>query len=94
MHKFNYILLPVLFHTEKTNTLTGLDIQFKLSDCVEETDIPFFTLGVITPYFEDDVEYSQINVGGIVYYSTCTVDDILQEIDEMKEDESVNFFKN
>jgi hypothetical protein len=83
----------VLFHTQNTNNLAGLDIQFKLSDCVEEKDIPFFELGVITPFFENDVEYSQINVGGIVYYSTCTVDDILQEIDEMKEKESI-IFKN
>lgn len=93
MRKFDYILLPILFHTQNTNNLAGLDIQFKLSDCVEEKDILFFELGVITPLFENEVEYSQINVGGIVYYSTCTVDDILQEIDEMKEKESI-IFKN
>jgi hypothetical protein len=80
----DYIVLPVLFSNQNTNLLKECNISFKLTDCtVMET--AFFTIDAVVPFLQDGIEYSQVHISGNVFYSTLTMDEVLDLIDCLDE---------
>lgn len=89
---WDYIEIPVLFHSTSTSSMANCEIEFKLKDCKVST-IPFFGFNALVPFFQDGDEYCQIISGGQIFYSTLTIEYILDMVDEHKTSE-FTFFDN
>ena len=87
-----YITLPILFHTNVTTSLVECDVEYKLVDC-QIREVHFLNIDVVMPYFENNVEYSQIFVGGQSFYSTLANGYILDLVEESNASE-FTFYDN
>lgn len=88
----SYLTLPILFHTESTSSLVGCDVEFKLKDC-DVHEVHFINIDVVMPYFEDQIEYSQIYSSGQSFYSTLASGYIMDMVDEQSASE-FTFYDN
>jgi ABC-type Zn uptake system ZnuABC Zn-binding protein ZnuA len=69
------IKLPILFNTDSTQSLQNADVDFDLRLC-EVRNITFYEINAVTQYFENEIEYSQIYANGMSFYSTLTIKEV------------------
>ena len=80
--------IPVLWHTDETLQKEELGIDVS-SDEVTTRIITFYTIDIITDYFEDGNSYSRVYSNGQVFISTLSRDEVENMIDKQlnKQDE-------
>lgn len=83
------VKLPILFNTDSTQSMQDADIDFDLRLC-EIRMVVFYNIDNISPYFENDIEYTQINSGNMSSYSTLKISEVEQIIDKQKQLEFIN----
>ena len=69
------ILLPILHHSDNTATFKEMGIDYSLDEC-ETRDMTFYHINAISPYYENDKEYTNIHTNGSEYICTLLIKDV------------------
>lgn len=73
--------LPILHHSDSTNSFKDLGIEYPLSEC-EIREITFYHINAISPYYDtkEDFEYTSIHTNNTEFICTLPIDKVKIEI--------------
>jgi len=85
-----FIELPILHHSDTTNTFKNIGVDYNLSFC-EVRNMIFYHINAISPYIDEEtgIEYTNIHTNGIEYICTDKIDDLFKKISEISNNEKV-----
>ena len=75
------IALPILHHSDSTNSFKDLGIEYPLSEC-EIREVIFYHINAISPYYDtiEDNEYTNIHSNNTEFLCTLPIDNVKNEI--------------
>lgn len=71
--------LDILFHNESTEVQNSIGIDYSLQDC-DIRKVTFFHIDAVTPYIDNNIEYSSIFSSGQVFTCVLTYREAVEAI--------------
>jgi hypothetical protein len=69
------ISLPILHHSDNTATFKEMGIDYSLDEC-ELRNMVFYHINAISPYFDNEKEYTNIHTNGSEYICPLTIKEV------------------
>lgn len=75
----NRIELPILHHNDSTSLLKDIGVEYSLEQC-EVRDMIFYHINAISPYYDNDKEYTNIHTNGSEYICPLKIEQVRKVI--------------
>lgn len=75
------VSLPIFHQTDESEKLKICGKDFDLEDACEKREVVFYNINAISPYNEDDKQYTSIHSNGTEYICSLSVKEVEKRID-------------